>query len=203
MVDHFVNEFKHALSRLLTTCKRAKSTLPALVQATIEIDSLSEGIDFYTSITRARFEELCSYLFKGNLEPAEKTTRDAKMVKNPVHSIVMDRGSARITKIQKPFQDFFNGKGLNDSINPDETVAYESDPSKGGLLMTTLAPKFKGGIWVTQGRSHPGLAGKLPKPTEPPNKSSLQSRIHVILEEEDQEKKEEVSPSFSRCWPLS
>ena len=80
---------------------------------------------------------------------------------------------------------------------------YESNPSKRGLLMTTLAPEFKGGIWVTQGRSHPGLAGKLPKPTEPPNKSSLQSRIHVILEEEDQEKKEEDSPSFGSCRPLS
>ena len=79
----------------------------------------------------------------------------------------------------------------------------ESDPSKRGLLMTTLTPEFKGGIWVTQGRSHPGLAGKLPKPTEPPNKSSLQSRIHVILEEEDQEKKEEDSPSFGSCRPLS
>ena len=65
-----------------------------------------------------------------------------KMVKNPVHGIVMDGGSTRITKIQKPLQDFFNGKELNEFINPDETVAYKSDPSKKGLLMTTLTPEF-------------------------------------------------------------
>ena len=77
MVDHFVNEFKRALRCLHTACERAKSTLSASAQANIKIDSLFEGIDFYTSVTRARFEELCSYLFKGTLEPAERTTRDA------------------------------------------------------------------------------------------------------------------------------
>ena len=135
MVDHFVNEFKRkhkkdmkgnkrALKRLRTTCERAKRTLSASAQANIEIDSLFEGIDFYTSITRARFEELCSDLFKGTLEPVEKTMRDAKMDKSSVHDIVLVGGSTRIPKVQKLLQDFFNGKELNKSINPDEAVAY-------------------------------------------------------------------------------
>jgi len=135
MVDHFVNEFKRkhkkdikgnkrALRRLRTACERAKRTLSASAQANIEIDSLFEGIDFYTSITRARFEELCSDLFKGTLEPVEKAMRDAKLDKSSIHDIVLVGGSTRIPKIQKLLQDFFNGKELNKSINPDEAVAY-------------------------------------------------------------------------------
>jgi len=135
MVDHFVNEFKRkhkkdikgnkrALRRLRTACERAKRTLSASAQANIEIDSLFEGIDFYTSITRARFEELCSDLFKGTLEPVEKAMRDAKMDKSSINDIVLVGGSTRIPKIQKLLQDFFNGKELNKSINPDEAVAY-------------------------------------------------------------------------------
>merc|ERR1712038_823390 len=135
MVDHFVSEFKRkhkkdlsgnkrALRRLRTACERAKRTLSASAQANIEIDSLFEGIDFYTSITRARFEELCSDLFRGTLEPVEKAMRDAKMDKSSIHDIVLVGGSTRIPKIQKLLQDFFNGKELNKSINPDEAVAY-------------------------------------------------------------------------------
>ena len=135
MVDHFVNEFKrkhkkdmkgnkHALRRLRTACERVKRTLSAYAQANIEIDSLFEGIEFYTSITRARFEELCSDLFKGTLEPVEKAMRDAKMDKSSVHDIVLVGGSTRIPKVQKLLQDFFNGKELNKSINPNEAVAY-------------------------------------------------------------------------------
>merc|ERR1719207_155266 len=135
MVDHFVNEFKRkhkkdisshkrALRRLRTACERAKRTLSASAQANIEIDSLFEGIDFYTSITRARFEELCSDLFKGTLEPVEKAMRDAKMDKSSIHEVVLVGGSTRIPKVQSLLQDFFNGKELNKSINPDEAVAY-------------------------------------------------------------------------------
>jgi len=135
MVDHFVNEFKRkhkkditgnkrALRRLRTACERAKRTLSASAQANIEIDSLFEGIDFYTSITRARFEELCSDLFKNTLEPVEKALRDAKLDKAAIDDIVLVGGSTRIPKIQKLLQDFFNGKELNKSINPDEAVAY-------------------------------------------------------------------------------
>jgi len=135
LVDHFVNEFKRkhkkdmkgnkrALRRLRTACERAKRTLSASAQANIEIDSMFEGIDFYTSITRARFEELCSDLFKGTLEPVEKAMRDAKMDKSSINDIVLVGGSTRIPKVQKLLQDFFNGKELNRSINPDEAVAY-------------------------------------------------------------------------------
>ncbi|XP_029049334.1 heat shock 70 kDa protein cognate 4-like [Osmia bicornis bicornis] len=135
MVNHFVQEFKRkykkdlsvnkrSLRRLRTACERAKRTLSSSTQASIEIDSLFEGIDFYTSITRARFEELCADLFRSTLEPVEKALRDAKMDKSQIHSIVLVGGSTRIPKIQKLLQDFFNGKELNKSINPDEAVAY-------------------------------------------------------------------------------
>merc|ERR1712180_240655 len=135
MVNHFLQEFKRkykkdltenkrSLRRLRTACERAKRTLSSSTQASIEIDSLYEGIDFYTSITRARFEELCADLFRGTLEPVEKSLRDAKMDKATIHDIVLVGGSTRIPKVQKLLQDFFNGKELNKSINPDEAVAY-------------------------------------------------------------------------------
>uniref|UniRef100_A0A4W4F9M9 Heat shock cognate 71 kDa protein n=1 Tax=Electrophorus electricus TaxID=8005 RepID=A0A4W4F9M9_ELEEL len=135
MVNHFISEFKRkhkkdisdnkrAVRRLRTACERAKRTLSSSTQASIEIDSLYEGIDFYTSITRARFEELNADLFRGTLDPVEKSLRDAKLDKSQVHDIVLVGGSTRIPKIQKLLQDFFNGKELNKSINPDEAVAY-------------------------------------------------------------------------------
>ncbi|XP_063294688.1 heat shock 70 kDa protein-like [Pelobates fuscus] len=135
MVNHFMEEFKRkhkkdlsqnkrAIRRLRTACERAKRTLSSSTQASIEIDSLYEGIDFYTSITRARFEELCSDLFRGTLEPVEKALRDAKLDKSQMNEIVLVGGSTRIPKVQKLLQDFFNGKELNKSINPDEAVAY-------------------------------------------------------------------------------
>ncbi|CAH1997099.1 unnamed protein product [Acanthoscelides obtectus] len=139
MVNHFVQEFKRkykkdltsnkrALRRLRTACERAKRTLSSSTQASIEIDSLFEGIDFYTSITRAsdryRFEELNADLFRSTMEPVEKAIRDAKMDKAQIHDIVLVGGSTRIPKVQKLLQDFFNGKELNKSINPDEAVAY-------------------------------------------------------------------------------
>merc|ERR1712012_545265 len=135
LVDHFIKEFqrkhkkdisgsKRAVRRLRTACERAKRTLSAAAQANIEIDSLFQGIDYYTSISRARFEELCSDLFRGTLEPVEKAMRDAKMDKSSINDIVLVGGSTRIPKIQKLLQDFFNGKELNKSINPDEAVAY-------------------------------------------------------------------------------
>ena len=176
MVDHFVNEFKRkhkkdikgnkrALRRLRTACERAKRTLSASAQANIEIDSLFEGIDFYTSITRARFEELCSDLFKGTLEPVEKAMRDAKMDKSSVNDIVLVGGSTRIPKIQKLLQDFFNGKELNKSINPDEAVAYgaavqaailagDTSETVSDLLLLDVAPlslgiETAGGVMTT------------------------------------------------------
>jgi heat shock protein 1/8 len=135
MVNHFLLEFKRkhkkdltsnkrALRRLRTACERAKRTLSSSTQASIEIDSLFEGIDFYSTITRARFEELNADLFRSTLEPVEKALRDAKLDKAQIHDIVLVGGSTRIPKIQKLLQDFFNGKELNKSINPDEAVAY-------------------------------------------------------------------------------
>jgi len=135
MVNHFIQEFKRkhkkditdnkrAVRRLRTACERAKRTLSTATQANIEIDSLHEGVDFYTSITRARFEELNADLFRGTLEPVEKALRDSKLDKGGVHDIVLVGGSTRIPKVQKLLQDFFNGRELNKSINPDEAVAY-------------------------------------------------------------------------------
>eukprot|EP00300_Choanocystis_sp_HF-7_P014275 c18631_g1_i2.p1 GENE.c18631_g1_i2~~c18631_g1_i2.p1 ORF type:complete len:670 (+),score=231.38 c18631_g1_i2:29-2011(+) len=135
MVNHFVQEFKRkhkkdltgnarALRRLRTACERAKRTLSSSTQASIEIDSLFEGIDFFTNITRARFEELCQDLFRGTLEPVEKCLRDAKMAKADIHDVVLVGGSTRIPKVQQLLEDYFNGKALCQSINPDEAVAY-------------------------------------------------------------------------------
>lgn len=92
--------------------------------SSIEIDSLFEGIDFYTNITRARFEELCADLFRSTMDPVEKALRDAKMDKAQVHDIVLVGGSTRIPKVQKLLSDFFSGKELNKSINPDEVSCH-------------------------------------------------------------------------------
>ena len=135
LVNHFVNEFKRkhkhdikdnprCMRRLRTACERAKRTLSSSTQTSIEIDSLFEGIDFFSSITRARFEELCMDMFRKTMEPVEKVLKDAKMSKNDVHEVVLVGGSTRIPKIQQLLSDFFNGKELSKSINPDEAVAY-------------------------------------------------------------------------------
>lgn len=135
LVNHFVQEFRRktkkdisgnprALRRLRTACERAKRTLSSTAQTTIEIDSLYEGIDFYTTITRARFEELNMDLFRKCMDPVEKCLRDAKMDKSRVHDVVLVGGSTRIPRVQQLLQDFFNGKELCKSINPDEAVAY-------------------------------------------------------------------------------
>ncbi|GIY87881.1 major heat shock 70 kDa protein Ba [Caerostris darwini] len=135
MVTHFTEEFKRkhkkdlksnprSLRRLRTACERAKRTLSSSSEASIEIDALFEGIDFYSKITRARFEELCMDLFRSTLEPVERALRDAKLDKRSIHDVVLVGGSTRIPKIQKMLRDFFNGKELCMSINPDEAVAY-------------------------------------------------------------------------------
>ena len=135
LVNHFSQEFKRkhkkdltsnarSLRRLRTACERAKRTLSSATQTSIEIDSLFEGVDFYTSITRARFEELCGDLFRSTMDPVEKVLRDAKIDKASVDEIVLVGGSTRIPKVQKLVSDFFNGKEPNKTINPDEAVAY-------------------------------------------------------------------------------
>ena len=175
MVAHFVEEFKRkhkrdlsgnarALRRLRTACERAKRTLSSSTQASIEIDSLFDGIDFFTSLSRARFEvsaaggalihlrprlsvqhstaqhttivinvlfpstptpqELNMDLFRKCMDPVDKVLRDAKMDKSKIHDVVLVGGSTRIPKVQQLLQDYFNGKELCKSINPDEAVAY-------------------------------------------------------------------------------
>eukprot|EP01060_Flectonema_neradi_P019330 TRINITY_DN263_c1_g1_i2.p1 TRINITY_DN263_c1_g1~~TRINITY_DN263_c1_g1_i2.p1 ORF type:complete len:641 (+),score=130.02 TRINITY_DN263_c1_g1_i2:61-1983(+) len=135
MVNHFADEFKRrhktdltqnqrALRRLRTACERAKRALSSAAQTSIEIDSLCDGIDFYTTITRARFEELCGDLFRSCLQPVEQVLVDAKMDKRSVHEVVLVGGSTRIPRVQSMVSDYFGGKDLNKSINPDEAVAF-------------------------------------------------------------------------------
>ena len=135
LVSHFAQEFKRkhkkdltgnprAMRRLRTACERAKRTLSSATQSSIEIDSLFDGVDFYSSLTRARFEELCGDLFRNTITPVEKVMKDAKLSKNQIDEIVLVGGSTRIPKIQQLISEFFNGKEPSKSINPDEAVAY-------------------------------------------------------------------------------
>jgi len=135
LVDHCVNDFKRknrldmtssarSMRRLRTQCEQAKRTLSSAVRATIEVDSLFDGIDYHVTITRAKFEQLCNEEFRNCLEPVRKVLQDAKVGKNEIHEVVLVGGSTRIPKIQSLLSQFFNGKELNRSINPDEAVAY-------------------------------------------------------------------------------
>ena len=176
VVDHFVKEFKRkynkdirgnkrALRRLRTACERLKRALSSATQASIEVDSLFEGIDFYSSLTRARFEELNADLFRGTLEPVEKALRDAQLSKGQIDEIVLVGGSTRIPKVQNMLRDFFNGKELCKGINPDEAVAYgaavqaailsgDKDEGVKDLLVIDVAPlslgiETAGGVMTT------------------------------------------------------
>ena len=121
---HDISESKRAVRRLQTACENAKKTLSSSTVASIEIDALYEGIDFNTTITRAKFEDMCNDLFKKTLEPVEQVLRDSKLSKSDIHDIVLVGGSTRIPKIQAQLSEFFGGKTLCQSINPDEAVAY-------------------------------------------------------------------------------
>ena len=135
LVDYFDGEFfkktgktiktnKKATIRLRNACERAKRNLSAATSTSIEIDSLIDGIDFYTSITRAKFEDLCKPIFDRTLKPVEQVLLDSKICKSDVDEIVLVGGSTRIPKIQNLLSEYFNGKPVNKSINPDEAVAY-------------------------------------------------------------------------------
>jgi heat shock protein 1/8 len=135
MVDFFIDQFKQkyrenpssnhrAKRRLRTACERAKRTLSSSTQAYIEIDSLFAGIDFNTTITRAKFEDMNMDYFRKCQEPVEKVLRDSGISKGQVHEVVLVGGSTRIPKIQQMLSEFFNGKEACKSINPDEAVAY-------------------------------------------------------------------------------
>ncbi|XP_057429290.1 heat shock cognate 70 kDa protein-like [Lotus japonicus] len=135
MVEYFVEEFKRknkldmtgnskALRRLRSACERAKRTLSCTTCTTVEVDSLFQGIDFCSLITRARFEELNMVMFRECIATVDKCLNDAKIDKSSVHDVVLVGGSSRIPKVQELLQEFFNGKDLCKSINPDEAVAY-------------------------------------------------------------------------------
>lgn len=135
LVEYFMDEFKkkykkdisgnkRALRRLRTACESAKRTLSSATVANLEVDSLFDGIDFTSTITRAKFENLCDTIFRKTMQPVEQVLRDSKIAKSDIHEIVLVGGSTRIPKIQQLLSDFFNGKELCKTINPDECVAY-------------------------------------------------------------------------------
>lgn len=135
MVKYFIDEFKRknkkdlstsdrSLRRLRTACERAKRTLSSQLSADVEIDALFEGIDFVSTISRAKFEDLCSDYFNSTMIPVENVLKDAKMSKADVHEVVLVGGSTRIPKVRELLSKFFNGKKLSSDINPDEAVAY-------------------------------------------------------------------------------
>jgi len=162
LVEHFIEEFKRknkkdirdnkrSVRRLRTECEKAKRTLSSSTTANIEIDSLYDGIDFNTSITRARFENLCDDIFKRAMTPVEQVIRDSKISKSNIHEVILVGGSTRIPKIQELLTEFFNGKELCKSLNPDECVAYGAavqaailtgvtDEKIGDLLLLDVCP---------------------------------------------------------------
>uniref|UniRef100_A0A1B6F5Q6 Uncharacterized protein n=1 Tax=Cuerna arida TaxID=1464854 RepID=A0A1B6F5Q6_9HEMI len=153
MVKHFATEFqqkhrrdmsqnKRAMRRLQTACERAKRTLSSSTQASIEVESLFEGIDFTSSITRAKFEDLNSDLFRQTLDPVKKAMDDAKLSASKIHEIVLVGGSTRIPKIQNLLSQYFGGRELNQSINPDEAVAYGAT-IQAAILLGSKAEEVK------------------------------------------------------------
>ena len=166
LVDYCISEFKkktgiditgnaRALRRLRTQCEKAKRILSAAHQAPIECETLAEGEDFNTQISRAKFEELCMDLFRKCMPPVENVLKDANLAKGQIHEVVLVGGSTRIPKVQQMLSDFFNGKTLNRSINPDEAVAYgaavqaailtgEGDSNVKDLLLLDVTPLSTG-----------------------------------------------------------
>jgi len=162
LVEFCMTEFKkktgiditgnaRATRRLRTQCEKAKRILSAATQAPIECETLAEGEDFNTQISRAKFEELCMDLFRKCMPPVENVLKDSGLSKGQIHEVVLVGGSTRIPKVQAMLQDFFNGKQLNRSINPDEAVAYgaavqaailtgEGDQNVKDLLLLDVAP---------------------------------------------------------------
>ena len=158
LIQHCISEFekknrgkkikgnKRAYSRLHSACERAKRALSNSTSTIIEVDALFEGIDFSLTLTRAKFEDLCSEIFRKTMQPVYNVLKDAKLDKSKVDEIVLVGGSTRIPKVQSLLKDYF-GKELNNSINPDECVAYgatvqaallagiESDVTKDILLL--------------------------------------------------------------------
>ena len=135
LVNYIVEEFKKknkvdlsdnkkALRRIRTVAEKAKRALSGNTQTTIEVDSIHEGIDLSVVLTRARFDSICGDIFQKTLDPVDKVLRDSKISKNEVHEVVLVGGSTRIPKVQELLTNYFGGKELCRSINPDEAIAY-------------------------------------------------------------------------------
>ena len=188
-MTHFINKFKQkykkdisgnarAVRRLRTACERAKRNLSSSANASIEVDQLYDSIDFYTSISRAKFEELCIDLFKQTITPVERVLQDAKLDKGAIHEVVLVGGSTRIPKVVRLLKDFINGKEPNKSINPDEAVAYGaavqasilaggSDEKTDNVLLLDVAPLTLG-IEMAGGL----MTALIPRNTTVPTKKS-------------------------------
>merc|ERR1712187_859860 len=115
---------KRAIQKLRREVEKSKRALSSTHQARLEIEGLFDGIDFSETLTRARFEEINSDLFKKTLVPVRQVLEDAGLKKSQIDEIVLVGGSTRIPKIQQMIKDYFNGKEPNRGINPDEAVAY-------------------------------------------------------------------------------
>ena len=162
IMEHFMAKFKketkkdlsgnkRAMRRLRTACERAKRTLSSSTKASVEIDALHDGHDFHGTITRARFEDLCSDYFRATMDPVAKVLKDAGLAKSQVHEVVLVGGSTRIPKVQALITEFFNGREPCRSINPDEAVAYgaacqanilsgNTDTSLSDILLIDVTP---------------------------------------------------------------
>lgn len=162
LVEYFVQEFKkkhkkdltesaRAVKRLKVACERAKRVLSSSTSANLEIDSLYEGIDFFTSLTRSKFEDLCQDIFQRTMAPVDKVLQDGKMSKGEIDEVILVGGSTRIPKIQELLSNYFNGKDLCKSLNPDECVAAgaaiqaailsgNSDDKINDLVLLDVAP---------------------------------------------------------------
>jgi heat shock protein 1/8 len=127
-----------AKRRLQTACEKAKRTLSSSQNASIEIEALFEGQDFFTQITRAKFEDLCMDLFRKTIEPVDRVLKDAKVSKSEVNEVVLVGGSTRIPKVVQLIKEYFNGKEPLKSLNPDEAVAY------GAAVQAAVLSKDKG-----------------------------------------------------------
>jgi heat shock protein 5 len=144
VMDHLIKVFKRkhkkdvsgdkrAIQKLKKEAERAKRTLSSTSQTRIEIEALFDGVDFSETLTRAKFEELNLDLFKKTMKPVKKALEDAKYAKSDIDEVVLVGGSTRIPKVQQLLSNFFNGKELNQEINPDEAVAYGATV-QGGIL---------------------------------------------------------------------
>lgn len=135
LVQYFLTEFQRkfkkdasansrALKRLRYACETIKINLSTSMQSALDLETFFEGVDFVSSITRARFEELNMSFFRRTIEIVEQVLKDSKISKADINEVILVGGSSRIPKLQSLLSDLFDGKTLNKSVNPDEAVSY-------------------------------------------------------------------------------